>query len=158
MVRASSSALEGEAPVEVGGGRDDGVADAVHLLRLHHRVGHGLAVRRPYDVGGQLPDEVDLLLREDRDTGAEGLGGVLDGPGDPHALAVVAAAHGLEDDRKPLALGGESGHVVGVRDDAVPWAGHADRVESRAHHALVLGVLERVRARAYGDTVRFQGP
>lgn len=37
-------------------------------------------------------------------------------------------------------------------------AGHADRVELRAHHALVLGVHERVGAGTHGDAVRLQGP
>lgn len=113
------------------------------------------------DVRREFPYEVDLLLGEDGDTGAEGLGGLLDRPDEPDALAVVAAANGLEDDGEAVslavALGREPGHVVDVGHDPVPWAGHADLVELRAHHALVLGVHERVGAGADGDAVRLQG-
>ena len=75
-------------------------------------------MRGPYDVGGQLADEVDLLLGEHGDARLEGGLGLLRGVHDPHALAVVAAAHGLQDDREAVALGGERGHVVGVGHDA----------------------------------------
>ncbi len=158
MFSAISSALQGEGLVEVGGGRDDRVADAVDLAGLHDRVGDRLAVRGADDVGGELAQEVDLLLGEYRDTGLERVGGLLDGVDDPHALAVVAAADGLEDDGEAVALGREGGHVLRIGHDPVPGAGHADRVEPRAHHALVLGVHERVGARAHGDAVRLQGP
>lgn len=115
-------------------------------------------MRRPYDVGGELADVVDLLLGEDGDAGPEGVRGLLDGVDDPHALAVVAAAHGLEDDGEAVAFRREGRHVLGIADDAVPWARDAERVEPRAHHALVLGVYERVGAGAHGDAVRLQGP
>ena len=127
-------------------------------LRLDDGVGDGLAVRGAYDVGRQLPHEVDLLLGEDGDARAEGVVGVLGGADEPDALAVVAAADGLQDDGEAAALGRERGDVGRVAHDAVPWAGHADRVEPGAHHALVLGVHERVRAGADGDAVRLQGP
>ena len=70
---------------------------------LDDRVGDGLAVRGAHDVRRQLPDEVDLLLGEDGDAGPEGLGGLGRVAHDPHALAVVAAADGLQDDREAVA-------------------------------------------------------
>lgn len=88
--------------------------------------------------------------------GPEGLLGVALGPYDPHALAVVPAAHGLEDDREAAHLRGEGRRVGGVGHDAVARAGRAQLGEPGAHHPLVLGVDERVGTRAYGDAVRLQ--
>ncbi len=159
--RASSSG-------DAGRRGDHGVAHAVDLLRLDDRIGDGLAVRGADDVRRQLPYEVDLLLGQDRHAGPEGVGGVRRGPDDPHALAVVAAADRLEDDREAVtlgafgtfrkALGREGRHVLDVAHDAMARARHADLVELRSHHALVLGVHERVGAGADGDAVRLQGP
>lgn len=109
-------------------------------------------------VGGQLAHEVDLLLGEHGHPGPERLGGLRLGVHDPHALAVVAAADGLEDDGETLALRRERGHVGRIRHDAVAWAGDADRVEPRAHHALVLGVHQRLGPGADGHAVGLQGP
>lgn len=96
--------------------------------------------------------------------GAEGLGRLLQGAYEPDPLAVVAAADGLQDHRKTVALGAgrealgrEGGDVGDVAHDPVPWAGHAERVELGAHHTLVLGVHERVGARTDGNAVRLQG-
>lgn len=137
---------------------DHRVADAVDLDGLDDRVGDGLAVRRADDVRRQLPYEVDLLLREDRDPGAERVGGVRLGADHPHALAVVPAAHGLEDDGEAPDLLGERGGVGRVAHDAVAGAGRADLLELGAHHPLVLGVHQGIGAGAHGDAVRLQGP
>ena len=59
---------------------------------------------------------------------------------------------------KPSPSAANARHVRRVGDDAVAGAGHADLVEPRPHHALVLGVHERVGAGADGDAVRLQGP
>lgn len=127
-------------------------------------------------VGGQFPHEVDLLLGEHGHPGLERLGGLRLGVHDPHALAVVPAAHRLEDDGEtarpspttalaggpygpaPLELRGERGHIGRIRHDAVARARDAERVEPRPHHALVLGVHQRLGAGADGDAVRLQGP
>ncbi|GGX36019.1 hypothetical protein GCM10010353_58850 [Streptomyces chryseus] len=110
------------------------------------------------DVRRQLPYEFDLLLREDRDAGFEGLLGVLLVAYEPDALAVVAAAHGLEDHREAAGLGGEGRRVRRVAHDAVARARRSDLRELRSHDALVLGVHQCVGPRADGDAVRFQGP
>lgn len=110
------------------------------------------------DIGRQLAGEVDLLLGQDGHPGAERLGGLLGGSYDPDTLAVIAAAYRLEDHREALALGREARHVLGVGDDAVPWAGHADRVQLRPHHPLVLGVHQSIGTGPDGDAVGLQCP
>ena len=111
---------------EAGGGRDHRVADAVDLLGLDDGVGHGLAVRGADDVRRELPHEVDLLLGEHRDTGPEGIFGVLDGTDEPHPLPVIAAAHRLEDHGEAVArrsaFGREGRHVGRIAHDPVARA------------------------------------
>ena len=64
----------------------------------------------------------------------------------PDPAAVVPAAGDLEHARQPELL-----DVRRRRHDGVPRARHAQRAEPLAHHRLVLGVDERLRARPYGD-------
>ena len=156
--RASSWAWPASSSARSGRGRDHRVADAVDLLRLDDGVGDGLAVRGADDVRRELAGEVDLLLREDGDTGPERGLGVLLRTDEPDALAVVAAADRLEDDGEAAHLLGERRHIGGVRHDAVARAGRAELVELGAHHALVLRVHQGVGPRADGDAVRLQGP
>ena len=147
---------------------DDLEADAVELGGGHDRVGRRLAAGRAGDEGGELAAEVDELLGEHlhprgggRLERGVGLGELAD---DPHPLAVVAAAGGLEDARQPEGLD--------VRDRRRPgaWRGHGmpELVEPGPHDALVLGVHQgagtgpdgdpgRPRARAGGRSGRARG-
>ena len=69
---------------------------------------------------------------------------------DLHALAVVAAARRLGDDRPAhgVAEGGDLGRGVGPRP---PRARDAERGEPLAHRELVLGEAQRLRARVQLD-------
>ena len=80
--------------------------------------------------------------------GVEGDLRLVEGADHPDALAVVAAAGGLEDARQAegLDLGGRG-------DDGVAGARHVELGEPATHHGLVLGVDERARPGSYGDPV-----
>src|SRR5262252_3252932 len=87
-------------------GRQHLVADPVALDGLHDRVDDALAVRRPGGQHGQLPVEVDVLLREHRDAMAEHLRRLVRRLAYPYPAPVVAAADRLEHHR-PAGPGGE---------------------------------------------------
>ena len=113
-------ASAGQVGVEVGGRRDDLVADAVALGRRDDRVGGGLAARRarrpaPTARGGSRPAPRRAAATPDaaapRRTPRRIAGEVVD---EPHALAVVAPARRLEHARhaEGLDLGGRGDHGV----------------------------------------------
>ncbi len=116
-IRCASTA---RACVEVGRRGGHLPADAVALHGLDDGVGRDLAGGRPGHQRGQLAAEVDLLLGEDLHAGR---GGHLERVGavglvgdDPDALAVVAAAGGLEHDREAADGRGEGDRLRGVGD------------------------------------------
>ena len=131
-------------------GRDGLDADAVLLRRLADRVGDDLARRRAHHERGQLAREVDVLLRHDahplarrhRRLVGEDLQDLVRPVDLPHALAVVAAARGLQDDRPALRLaeGDGLGRVVAHRERG---AGDAEVAQILAHVGLVLRVDQR---------------
>ena len=128
-------------------GRCDGLlADAVLLHRRDDRPDGGLARRGAAHHDRQFALEVDLLLCQQRSgrvcEPVCGLGGVMD---DADAVAVVAAARGLEDERQAQPARGllellDGGHLRPAR------VGQAQLVDLPAHDQLVLRVDERVRA------------
>ena len=133
-------------------GRHDLEADAVPLGGLHDGVRRGLAARRARHQRGQLAAEVDQLLGQQPDArggrGVERLDALVGGAHEPDALAVVAAAHGLQDAGEAEFL-----DVGDRRHRRVPRAGDAQLVEPGPHDPLVLGVDERLRPGAYGEPV-----
>jgi hypothetical protein len=148
-----------------GRGRDHRVADAVHLHRLHHRIRHGLPVRGTHHVRRELAGEVHRLLGEHRHPGPErlrrlGAARGLGGAHQPHALAVVPAPDRLQDHgeaARAARLRREARHVRRVGDDAVAGAGHAELSKPGPHHALVLGVHQRVGAGPHGYALGLKG-
>ena len=147
------AALGVQRRVEIGGRRDDLGAHAVGLARLDDRVGHHLAGRRAGDERGQLPAEVDELLGQQDSAGREGLVRLGRRAHDPHALAVVAAAGGLDDGREAERL------EVGERGDGgVARTRDAELAEPDAHGALVLGEQQGVRAGSAGVPLGLERP
>ena len=138
--------LHRELGVEVGSRGDHLVADAVALRRGDDRPRGHLARGRARDQGGQLAAEVDPLLGQDRHAGGERLGAVVLALDEPDALAVVPAAGGLQDARPA-----ERRDLLDRGDQRVARARHPELGQPGAHHALVLGVHERLRPGAYGE-------
>ena len=130
----------------------------VALHRLHHRPRRRLPVRRPRHLHGQLAAHRHRLLGHQRRARGEQL---RDEPRvgpvqQPHAPAVVAAAHRLEHHR-PAGPGGEPVDVRGLGDlDVVRHPGQPG--ERAAHHELVLGVPQGVGARTDRHAVGDQRP
>src|SRR3569833_3099935 len=142
-VQGEPLGLFGQIGIQAGRRRDHLVADAVTLHRLHDRVRRALTVRRPGHQGGQLAPERHVLLGQQRDPlrgrpldHRAGLGGGLT---DPHALAVVPAAYGLEHERPGAALLG----LGGGRARREPRHRNAQLAQPLPHHPLVLGVQQR---------------
>ena len=145
--RASACARVGEVGVQAGRGGDHLAADAVTLDRLDHGVRRRLAARAARHEGRQLAPERHALLGQQAYAGRSGRlerrRAVVRASDEPDALAVVAAARGLQDAREA-----EVDHVGDRPDDAEPRQRGADAGQRLAHHDLVLGVDQRVRARA----------
>ena len=139
---------------QAGRGRDDLRAYSVDLLRLDHRVGHGLPLRRASDLRGELTDEGDVLLHQPRRAvcvarGERARCGRLV-VHDPHALAVVAASRGLEHDRPAMGVT-ECDNLLSPRAGRPGRAGHSEPLERRSHVRLVLGMEQCGRAGAHCD-------
>src|SRR5690606_41698069 len=83
--------------------------------------------------------------------------GVVGGGDDAHALAVVPAAGGLDDDR-PTGGVPEGGELIAGADRGPARARDAELAEGGAHDDLVLGVTQRVRAGTDGDALGLELP
>ena len=96
---ASSCAAGRELLGQPGRGREHLGADAVALHGLHDRPDRDLPERRAGDLGGELADHRHPLLDQQGAVRLEEVGHLVGAVDDEHALAVVAAARGLEHDR-----------------------------------------------------------
>ena len=134
------------------GRREYLAADPLDLHRLDDRVDRGLPVRAARDEHRQLAAELDPLLREQGVAAREPLPRLPRTVDHPHALAVIAAARGLQHHR-PADLRTERIHRSGVRDHRPARARNAELGQPGAHHRLVLCVHECIRTRAYDDVL-----
>ena len=114
-----------------------------------------LPERRAGHHGGQFPDDVDALLREQLGSGRQQLRRLIYGPHHPDALAVVAAARRL-DDQWPAHLGTEVPKRRHIRQRRPSRAGDPELGEARPHRRLVLGEAQRLGAGVHRDPLRGQ--
>ena len=138
---------------EPGGGDEHLDALAVGLHGLDDRPSRRLPERRARHQRGQLAAHRHALLDHQRGARREQLGDQLRRGVEPHAAAVVAAAHGLQHRRSA-----ERDQVVRRGDLGEPRPGDAERRQPSAHHELVLRVHERVRPGVHGDALGDQRP
>ena len=144
---------------DVQGRGDHFVADAVDLDGVHHRPRPGLAVRGPRDQGREFAAELHLGFGQQGGHGVEpcrGFRGVLGRGDDPHALAVVAAAGHLQD-HGPAGVLAEGDQLRNVGHRGPPRVGQLQPVDGGAHHQLVLGVDQGIRAGVDVDAGLEQG-
>ncbi len=157
----------GDGRVEVLGRGDHEVAHAGHLDRVDDGVDGHLTGGGARHLRGELTGEGDEGLGQQRgDAGAEPRGqGAVRGGGAgvvgvverEHALAVVAAAGGLED-HGPAVLVAEGEDGLEVVDRRPRRVRQAQPLDGGAHDQLVLGVLQRLGVGAHGDAGLLQGP
>ena len=137
---ADAAGLGGGLGADADGGCGDLGAHAVHLHGGGDRPGRDLAGGAACQQGGDLPGEGHQGLGQEGAVPPPG-GHVLRAVGDGHAVPVVAASRGL-DDEGPADDSAEAFEFLGVGNARPRRAGDPHVGEAGAHLKLVLGVQE----------------